>query len=139
MKNTAILFSLVVFFFLATKVNAQIDLSKTLKTSTEDSAPESGQIQDLLKALDPGKSFTSPDKYMKLLSGNKDIVGKAMDVMKGSGTDSEKSSKLNILKSEHLDLVEKLLGKGKAAEYFKKIKPKIEPLAQKFALAKMFL
>jgi hypothetical protein len=141
MKKVPFLLSIVLFFALTTGAWAQVNLSKALKNTnaSEIASSDNETVQQLLKALDPGKSFTSPDKYVKLLSGNKDMVSKGMDILNGKGTDSEKTSKLNLLKTEHLGFLENLLGKGKAGDYLKLIKPKIEPLAQKFALAKLFM
>ncbi|WP_340112752.1 hypothetical protein [Maribellus mangrovi] len=95
--------------------------------------------KDILKALDPGKSFTSPDKLMKLLGNNKDFVGNILEAVNGSGTEEDKMAKVDALKSQRKDFIEQLLGEGKAADYYKLVKDQIEPLTKKFKLAKLFL
>jgi len=123
-----LLVSVCVVLFLATSVNAQ--------KNDEDSKEFTSTI---LKALDPGKSFTSSDNYNELTSSNKKFVGDVLGIMNGSGSEDEKMSKVEKLKGEHKSKTEKLLGKTKAAEYQKSIEKKIKPLTRKYKLAKLFL
>ena len=96
--------------------------------------------KDLLKALNPGTGLNiSPDKLLKLNKGNSDFVGKIMDVLGGSGSDSEKLNLFNSKKKEHKDFVEQLLGKSKAGDYYKIVKKQLEKLSTKYAIAKLFM
>lgn len=141
MKKMTYLLGFVFVLFLAGHTQAQINIPKNLTApaAAGTEAPDADLNKELLSALDPGKSFTSPDKYMKLLGKNKDLVGNVLGVMNGSGSEEDKLAKVGALNSEHKDFVEQLLGKGKAADYYKLIKGKLEPLYKKFALAKLFM
>jgi len=141
MKKFISLFTLVFAMFLASQVNAQINIPKNVDKidAGQMELPDNDFTSSILKALDPGKSFTSPDKYAKLLSGNKDLVGDVMNVVNGSGSEDEKMAKVDALKGDHKDFVEQLLGEGKATDYYRLIKNNIEPLTKKFKLAKLFL
>lgn len=141
MKKLNALLSLVFLFLIAANVHAQINIPKNIKDvdATQMEMPDGDFAKSMLKALDPGKSFTSPDKYAKLLTGNKDLVSNVLDVMNGSGSEDEKMAKVEDLKGDHKDFVEQLLGEGKAAEYYNLVKEKIKPLTNKFKLAKLFL
>ncbi len=128
MKKLNLFLSLFVVLLLATSVTAQ--------TNDEESKEFTSTI---LKALDPGKSFTSSDNYDELTSSNKKFVGDVLSIMNGSGSEDEKMSKVEKLKGEHKSATEKLLGKTKAAEYQKSIEKKIKPLTRKYKLAKHFI
>lgn len=141
MKKIAFLFAFLFVSLVSFQTQAQISIPKDIKVpdvSTDQSA-DAGLTKDLLSAFDPGSSFTSPDKYAKLLGSNKDLVSNVLGVMNGDGSDNDKLAKVDILKSNHKDFVEQLLGEGKAAEYYQKVKDKIEPLTTKYKLAKLFL
>lgn len=141
MKKVNFLLVLMFGLFVVTNLNAQINIPKSLGDvdASKIEIPDSEATQQILKALDPGKGFTSPDKYAKLLSGNKDLLSSVTDVMGGSGSEEDKLAKVDQLKGEHKDFVEELLGEGKATEYYRLIKKNIEPLSQKLKLAKLFL
>ena len=142
MKKCVFLLSFVIAVFISTGISAQIQVPASVKkvdTSVLDDVSNSDFSKDILKALDPGKSFTSPDKLMKLLGNNKDYVSKILGVVNGAGTEDEKTAKVDALKSERKDFIENLLGEGKAADYYKLIKNNIEPLTKKYKLAKLFL
>ncbi|WP_167606946.1 hypothetical protein [Maribellus sediminis] len=142
MKKCIFLFSFVFTLFISNRVSAQIQVPASVKkvdTSVIDDVTNSDFSKDILKALDPGKSFTSPDKLLKLLGNNKDYVSNILGVVNGSGTEDEKTTKINALQSERKDFIENLLGEGKAADYYKLIKNNIEPLTKKYKLANLFL
>ncbi|WP_167619224.1 hypothetical protein [Maribellus sediminis] len=142
MKKCIFLLSFVFVLFISNSVSAQIQVpTKAIETdkSLLDDFTDSDFSKDILKALDPGKSFTSPDKLLKLLGNNKDYVSNILGVVNGSGTEDEKTTKINALQSERKDFIENLLGEGKAADYYKLIKNNIEPLTKKYKLAKLFL
>jgi hypothetical protein len=141
MKKINLLLALLFAAFMAINTHAQVTVPKSLNDVdvSKVEVPDSDFTKSILKALDPGKSFTSPDKYMKLLTENKDMVSDVLGVMNGAGSEADKLAKVDQLKGEHKDFVEQLLGEGKAAEYYRLVKKNIEPLTQKFKLAKLFL
>lgn len=141
MKSMTYLLGFLFIFLISYQTQAQINIPKDIKVPgvSADQLPDADLTKDLLSALDPGTSFTSPDKYAKLLGSNKDLVSSVLGVMNGSGSDDEKLAKVDALKSDQKDFVEQLLGEGKAADYYKKVKDKIEPLTAKYKLAKLFL
>jgi|GEM_PF-2933951 len=141
MKKIHMLLAFMLIAFLTTNTQAQVNIPKSLNDvdASKIEVPDSDFSKSILKALDPGKSFTSLDKYTKLLAGNKELVGDVLGVMNGSGSEDDKLAKVDELKGEHKDFVEQLLGEGKASEYYRLVKKNIEPLTQKFKLAKLFL
>lgn len=141
MKRMTYLLGFLFIFLISYQTQAQINIPKDIKVPgvSADQSSDTDLTKDLLSALDPGTSFTSPDKYAKLLGSNKDLVSNVLGVMNGSGSDDEKLAKVDALKSDQKDFVEKLLGEGKATDYYKKVKDKIEPLTAKYKLAKLFL
>jgi hypothetical protein len=142
MKKLIFLLSIFTIVLFSNNLYAQIQLPTSVKdadkTMNQD-IPDGDFSSAILKALNPGKSFTSPDKLLKLLGNNKDYVANILDVADGSDLDDEKMAKVDALKSERKDFIEQLLGEGKAADYYKLVKDQIEPLTKKFKLAKLFL
>lgn len=142
MKRLTFLLSFLLLGFIAINTQAQIKMPKSVDVSNIDpsNVPDTDFSKDLLKALSPHKSLgLSPDKVLKLTNNNKSFVDKALGVLNGSGSDSEKQNKLGILQNNRKDFIENLLGEGKAAQYYKLAKTQIEPLAKKYAMAKLFL
>ncbi len=124
------------------KVPTKVPVSTTnIQTAVPDmKIPGPDFSKDLLKALSPGKGLgISPDKLLKLNNGNSNFVGKVMDILGGSGSNSDKLNLFNSKKAEHKDFIEKLLGKSKAAEYYKVVKKQLEKLSTKYAIAKLFM
>jgi len=143
MKTKTFLLSILMLGFFAINVQAQ-----KLKIPTVPKVPEQLQMQipgkdfskDLLKALDPGTGLgISPDKLLKLNKGNGNFVNNIMGILGGSGSDSDKLNLINKEKDERKDFIEKLLGKGKAGEYYKLVKKQLQKLQTKYALAKLFM
>ena len=141
MKRMIYLPGLLFILLVAFQTQAQISIPKNVNVPdiSADQSPDAALTKDLLSAFDPGTSFTSPDKYAKLLGSNKDLISNVLGVMNGNGSDDEKMAKVDALKSDHKDFVENLLGEGKAADYYKKVKDKIKPLTTKYKLAKLFM
>ena len=142
MRKITVLFSTLLILLISTSLSAQIQVPTSVKNvdkSLIENVADNDFSKEILKALDPGKSFTSPDKLSKLLGNNKDFVGNVLGVMNGAGTEDEKMAKVDALKSDRKDFIEKLLGEGKAANYYKLVKTQVGPLTDKFKLAKLFL
>lgn len=141
MKQGVFVFCLVLALFTSGSLFAQIEIPKHIK-SVEQSVPEDvGRnvfTKQILQALNPGENFTSAEKLQQLLANNSQFVENVLQVSDSEIPEDEKNTAIDLLKTERSDFIETLLGKGKAAAYYKLAKSNIEPLTEKFKLAKLF-
>lgn len=141
MKQKALFLTLLLMGFFVLSSNAQLKIpsSKDIK-KVEEAASNKDFSKDILKALDPGSGLDiSPDKLLQLQKGNKSFVGDIMGILNGSGSEDEKMSLINKKQDERKDFIENLLGEGKAAKYYGLVKKQVEPLLNKYKLAKLFM
>lgn len=142
MKKKVFFTVIVLVGLFAFNASAQVKLPTTTKVPTDKSQinlPSEDASTEILKALNPGKDFTTADKLTKLLGNNKSYVEDITKLMNGGGSENEKMTKINLKKNEREDFIENLLGESKAATYYSRVKEKIEPLVEKYKMAKMFL
>lgn len=143
MKQVTILFCMMLFAFVSMNAQAQIKIPKAasdLTKSQDIKLPTDALSKELIKALNPGKGFDiSPDKLLKLDNNNKSFVNDLMGIFGGSGTDAEKHTLAEGKQKERKNFITNLLGEGKAAKYYNIIKPQVEPLIKKYALAKFLM
>lgn len=141
MKKISILFSLLLFVFIGLNAQAQIKapkLTKSLGTGTD--LTNEVLSKELVKAINPSSALDiSADNLLKLEKNNKSYVNDLLGIFNGSGSDEEKKALALGKQKERKDFIEGLLGEGKAAKYYKLIKPQVEPLIKKYALAKFLL
>lgn len=143
MKQVTILFSFLLLAMISLNVQAQIKIPKVATDITKPSdlkIPEGDFSKDILKAINPGSGLDiSPDKLLKLTDHNKGFLSDVMGIMGGSGSDADKTKLLQNKQTERKNFITNLLGEGKAAKYYQLIKPQVEPLIKKYALAKFFM
>ena len=147
MKRKTIILSILLAGFFAINVHAQIkvpsvsDVPDVSDVSKQDiKMPDKDFTKDILNALNQGdKLGLSPDKLLSLNNKNKSLVNDALSIFGGSGSESDKLAKFGIKKQERDDFIEKLLGKSTAGKYYGLVKKKIEPLLDKYKLAKLFM
>lgn len=120
---------------------AQIKMPKAASSLSKDVNLSSDALSSqLVKAIKPSKDLDiSANKLLKLEDNNKSYVNDLLGIFNGSGSDDEKKTLALGKQKERKDFVSKLLGEGKAAKYYKLIKPQVEPLIKKYALAKFLM
>lgn len=141
MKRNVIIFSIMMLTVLTLSSQAQIKIPKTsdLNTSSVTNMLGDEVSKELLGALAPAKSLgLSSDIVSKLTNNNQSFVTKALGVIGGSGSDDDKILKVGALEKDRKDFVEKLLGEGKAAQYYGLVKDQVKPILTKYALSKFF-
>lgn len=142
MKRNVIFIGIIMLTVLAFSSQAQIKIPKTSDLNTSsltDLATNTDVSKELLGALAPDKSLgLSSDIISQLTKNNESFVSKALGVIGGSGSDDDKKEKIGALQKDRKDFVEKLLGEGKAAEYYKIAKAQAEPILKKYMLSKFF-
>lgn len=138
-KTLLLIFLVMGVFVMNSNAQLKIPSSKDIK-KVEEAASNKDFAKDILKALDPGSSLDiSPDKLLQLQKGNKNFVGDLMGILNGSGSEDEKMSLIGKKQDERKDFIENLLGEGKAAKYYGLVKKQVEPLLNKYKLAKLFM
>lgn len=141
MKRNVIIFSIMMLTVLTLSSQAQIKIPKTsdLNTSSLTDLAGTDVTKDLLGALSPAKSLgLSSDLVSKLTGNNESFVTKALGIIGGSGSDDDKKLKIGALQKDRTGFVNKLLGEGKAAEYFKLAEKAVKPILTKYAISKFF-
>lgn len=141
MKRNVFIISFLVLTVLALNSQAQFKIPKTsdLTKAVGLDLPTEAFTDDFLKALSPDKSLgLSSDQESKLIKNNNSFVNSALGVLTGSGSDDDKNKKLGILQKDRQGFIEKLLGEGKASQYYALVKKQVEPLITKYALSKFF-
>ena len=141
MKQLTTLMSIAIICLLYLNTEAQIKMPKAAKDLAKDMNVSSDVLsKELVKAINPGDALgISADKLLKLENNNKSYVNDLLEIFGGSACDTEKTAKAEAAQKERKDFVSSLLGEGKAAQYYKLIKPQVEPLIKKYALAKFLL
>lgn len=141
MKKITILFSIVLIGLISLNTQAQIKMPKAASSLSKDvNLPTDALSSELVKALKPSKGLDiSADKLLKLEDNNKSYVNDLMGIFGGSGSDDEKETLALGKQKERKNFVSKLLGDGKATKYYKLIKPQVQPLIKKYALAKFLM
>lgn len=141
MKRITILLCLVLVALVAVNSHAQIKMPKAASSLGKDvKLPTDALSKELVKAIKPSSDLDIPaDKLLKLENNNKSYVNDLLGIFNGSGSDDEKKALALGKQKERKDFVENLLGEGKAAKYYKLIKPQVEPLIKKYALAKFLM
>lgn len=139
MKRNVILIGILMLTVLSFSSEAQIKIPKTsdLQKAAGLNLPTEAFTNDFMKALSPAKSLNlSSDQESKLIKNNSSFIDGVLGVLGGSGSDSDKQKKIGILQNDRKSFVEKLLGKGKASQYYALVKDKVQPLITKYALSK---
>jgi hypothetical protein len=141
MKRNVLIIALLMFSMLSLSSYAQIKIPKKadLNTSSLTNLAGTDVTKDLLGALAPDKSLgLSSELISKLTGNNESFVNKALGIIGGSGSDDDKKLKIGALQKDRKDFIENLLGEGKATEYYKLAKEKVQPILTKYALSKFF-
>lgn len=137
MKRLTILFSIVFLALISLNTEAQIKLPKAASSVK---LPTDAMTSELVKALKPGDGLDiSTDNLLNLEKNNKSFVNDLIGIFGGSGTDDEKKTLALEKQTERKNFISNLLGKGKATQYYQLIKPQVEPLIKKYAIAKFLM
>lgn len=141
MKRNVVFVGVLVLCMFAFSGQAQLKIPKTsdLAKAAGLNIPTEAFTNDFMKALSPDTSLgLSNDQETQLVKNNSSFVSGVLDIITGAGSDSEKNKKLAILQKDRQGFIEKLLGEGKAAQYYAIVKKQVEPLITKYALSKFF-
>ncbi len=140
MKQLTILLCLAFVILAGIDAQAQIKMPKTSDLSKNMNIPTNALTSELVKALNPGKGLgISTDQFSKLEGNNKSYVNDLVKIFSGSGTDAEKNTLAESKLKERKSFLKTLLGDGKVQKYYQLIKPQVEPLIKKYALAKFLM
>jgi len=142
MKKLVFTFGTVLTILFSGNLYAQIQIPTSIKSveqTVDENLSDNFFAKKIQEALNPGSSFTASDTLQTLLDSNTDYVNDVLEVSSSDILEDEKTTAIDSLKTNRQEYLESLLGESKAADYYNIVKNKVEPLVEKYKMAKLFL